>query len=83
MSSNRHACEDERAVLNIIVEVTGTQNEGPAMHLVIFMQLKCLNKKSVSFTLVGYLRRVSGCHFSTIPNHILEPKSKNKIYNTG
>ena len=78
MSSNRHACEDERAVLNIIVKVTGTQNEGPAMHLVIFMQLKCLNKKGASFTLVGYLRWVSGCHFCAIPSHIwsLSPKTK-------
>ena len=82
MFLNRHACEDERAVLNVIVEVTGTQNEGPEMHPVILMQLKCLNKKSVSFTLVGYLRWVSGCHFSAIPSHILEPKSKNKIHNT-
>lgn len=82
MSSNRHACEDERAVLNIIVKVTGTQNEGPAMHLVIFMQLKCLNKKGVRFTCgiseVGVWVSLL-CH--TKP--YLEPKSKNKIHNTG
>lgn len=77
MSSNRHAREDERAVLNIIVKVTGTQNLAIVMHLVTFMQLKCLNKKGTFYTCgiseVGVWVSLL-CH--TKP--YLEPKSKNK-----